>query len=303
MKIRQFLFSARATGLRDNLSPEAVRVYARDLRNRGLAPATLRSSIAAVQKFARYVAADTETLDLLADLARLYEAEARNTKSKKFEHLQKTGYSPVALIEQAREILQGAEEHNCPRSRHAQRNRAAALALFSVMPVRLADTRFVFGENLFWTGTRYKIETELSKSSYTWTTDIDPRLNVFIDALILRGADPAWLGYMREACLSEKRSLFITNDGCPAAYGYVSGCWRREVGTGEHIARTVLHTFMGVQMGQAGTDMAMASCGQRNHTTAQAYQGDALSMAQRIKGQAELQKVANQGGPELFEFK
>ncbi|WP_052245251.1 hypothetical protein [Halocynthiibacter namhaensis] len=64
-----------------------------------------------------------------------------------------------------------------------------------------------------------------------------------------------------------------------------------------------LNEGMGVQMGQAGTDMAMASCGQRNHTTAQAYQGDALSMAQRIKGQAELQKVANQGGPELFEFK
>ncbi|WP_058280687.1 hypothetical protein [Ruegeria denitrificans] len=303
MKMRQFLFSARAAGLPDALSTEAVRAYARDLRNRGVAPGTLRSSFAAVQKFARYVAAGTETLDLLADLVRIYEAQARKTKGKKFNHLQKTGYSPVALIEQARDILQGAEEHDCPRSRHAQRNRAAALALFSVMPVRLADTRFVFGENLFWTGTQYTIETELSKSGYAWTTDIDPRLNVLIDALILRGANPAWLDHMRQTCLAEKRSLFINNDGTPVAYGYVSDCWRREVGTGEHIARTVLHTFMGIEMGQAGTDMAMASCGQRNHATATAYQGEALAMAQRMKGQAELREIANQGELEMFEFK
>ncbi|NKX28495.1 hypothetical protein HGE68_01180 [Rhodobacteraceae bacterium R_SAG6] len=303
MKMRQYLFSTRAAGLPDALSADAVRTYARDLRNRGVAPATLRSSFAAVQKFARYMAADTETLDLLAALVRIYEAEARKSKSKKFEHLQKSGYSPVALIEQAREILQGAKEHNCPRSRHAQRNRAAALALFSVMPVRLADTRFVFGENLFWTGSQYAVDTALSKSGYAWATDFDPRLNIFIDALILRGADPTWLDHMRETCLSEKRSLFITNDGTPVAYGYVSDCWRREVGTGEHIARTVLHTFLGVEMGQAGTDMAMASCGQRNHATAEAYQGDALAMAQRMKGQAELCRVANQGELEVFEFK
>jgi hypothetical protein len=303
MKMRQFLHSARAAGLPDALTEDAVRAYARDLRKRGLAPATLRSSFAAVQKFARYVGADTETLNLLADLVRIYETEARNAKSKKFQQLQKTGYSPVALIEQARDILQSAEEHDCPRSRHAQRNRAAALALFSVMPVRLADTRFVFGDNLSWTGTQYTVETELSKSGYAWTTDIDPRLNVLIDALILRGADPAWLDHMREACLAEKRSLFINNDGTPVAYGYVSDCWRREVGTGEHIARTVLHTFMGVEMGQAGTDMAMAACGQRNHATADAYQGDALSMAQRMKGQAELREVAYQGDLKMFEFK
>ncbi|MCA2008631.1 hypothetical protein [Tritonibacter mobilis] len=303
MKMRQLLFSARAAGLPDALSTAAVRAYARDLRNRGVAPATLRSSFAAVQKFARYMAAETETLDLLADLVRIYEAEARKSKSKKFEHLQKTGYSPVALIEQAREILQGAEKHNCPRSRHAQRNRAGALALFSVMPVRLADTRFVIGENLFWTGSQYTVDTALSKSGYAWATDIDPRLNIFIDALILRGADPVWLDHMRETCLAEKRSLFIKNDGTPVAYGYVSDCWRREVGTGEHIARTVLHTFIGIEMGQAGTDMAMASCGQRNHATAEAYQGEALAMAQRMKGQAELREIANKGELEMFEFK
>lgn len=303
MKLRQLLCSARAAGLPDELSVDTVRAYARDLRSRELAPATLRSSFAAVQKFARYTAADDETLELLADLNRVYETKANRAKSKKFEHLQNTGYSPVELVNQAHEILSGVAMIHNPRSKQERRNRAAALALFSVMPVRLADTRFVFGETLFWTGERYTIETVLSKSGYPWAADIDPRLNVFIDTLILRGCDPVWLDQLREECLANKRALFITNIGEPVAYGYVSDRWRAAVGTGEHIARTILHTFLGIELGQEGTDMAMAANGQRHHGTAKAYQDDALAMAQRMKGQTELMNVAQQSDLKMFEFR
>ena len=303
MKLRQLLCSARTAGLPDELSVETVRAYARDLRSRELAPATLRASFVAVQKFARYIATDDETLELLADLTRVYETKAHNAKSKKFEHLQNTGYSPVELVKQAHEILSGVAMIHSPRSKQERRNRAAALALFSVMPVRLADTRFVFGETIFWTGEHYTVETVLSKSGYPWTTDIDPRLNVFIDALILRGCDPIWLEQMREECLADKRALFITMTGEPVAYGYVSDRWRAAVGTGEHIARTILHTFLGIELGQEGTDMAMAANGQRHHGTAKAYQDDALAMAQRMKGQTELTNVAQDGDLTMFEFK
>ena len=303
MKMRQLLCSARAAGLPDVLSAESVRAYARDLRDRDLAPATLRSSFAAVQKVARYIAADDETLSLLADLTRLYETEAHKAKSKKFQHLQKTGYSPVALINQAHGILSEVDELQSPRSRQERRNRAAALALFSTMPVRLADTRFVFGETLFWNDGRYSIETRLSKSHYPWATEVDSRLNIFIDTLILRGADPVWIDHMRDACFEQKRALFVTSTGDPVAYGYVSDLWRSAVGTGEHIARTILHTFLGIELGQAGTDMAMAATGQRHHATAKAYQDDALGMAQRLKGQAELTKIATQTEMEMFEFR
>lgn len=302
MKMRQLLCSARAAGLPDVLSPESVRAYARDLRKRDLAPATLRSSFAAVQKVARYIAADDETLSLLADLTRLYETEAHKAKSKKFQHLQKTGYSPVALINQAHGILDEVDELQSPRSRQERRNRAAALALFSVMPVRLADTRLVFGETLFWKAARYSIETRLSKNHYPWATEVDPRLNIFIDSLILRGADPAWIDHMRDSCFVQKRALFVTSTGDPVAYGYVSDRWRAAVGTGEHIARTILHTFLGIELGQAGTDMAMAATGQRHHATAKAYQDDALGMAQRMKGQAELANVAQDSDLTMFEF-
>lgn len=302
MKIRQLLCSARLAALPDEISVDAVRAYARDLNERKLAPATLRASFAATLKFARYISADPEAIKLLEELSRIHEKKARQAKSKKFQHLQNTGYSPVAIIKQAQAILDDTPNMKSPRTRHAQRNQAAALAIFSVLPVRLADTRFIFGKTLFWNGSRYTIEMTLSKSGYPWITDLDPRLNIFIDALILRGCNPVWLEEMRDKCLQEHRALFITNEGTPVAYNYVSDCWRQTVGTGEHVARTILHTFLGVELGEAGTDLAMAATGQRRHATAVAYQGDALAMAQRMKGQAKLRDVANTFEPSIFEF-
>ena len=37
---------------------------------------------------------------------------------------------------------------------------------------------------------------------------------------------------------------------------------------GEQIARTILHTFLGVEFGQAGTDLAIATIGQSSPETA-----------------------------------
>ncbi|MBW0157621.1 hypothetical protein [Sedimentimonas flavescens] len=302
MKARQLLRSARDADLPDQLSEAAVRAYARDLRERQLAAATLRASFSALLKFARYTGADEATVDLLAELSRTYEAKAAKAPKQKFAHLQNTGYSPVALIEKASTILAAAQALPCPRERHAQRNRAAAIALFSVMPVRLADTRLIFGKTLFWADKAYAIDARLSKTGYHWAAKIDTRLNTFIDALILRGCDPDWLDQMRQDCLASRRALFITHAGKPVAYNYVSDAWRREVGTGEHIARTVLHTFLGIKLGQAGTDMAMSACGQTSHQTAAAYQGDALTMAQRMRAQQELQDITKAADHGMFAF-
>ena len=71
-------------------------------------------------------------------------------------------------------------------------------------------------------------------------------------------------------------------------YNYVSDAWRAEVGTGEQIARMVLHTFLGIGSGHAGTDMVKATHGQRSDRIEGEYRGDALAKAQRLKGQAEI---------------
>ena len=303
MKLRQLLCSARKAGLDDALSVATVRSYARDMRDRELAAATLRASFSALLKFARYTSADAAVIALLAELHNIYEAKARTAPKKKYERLHETGYSPAALINLAKSLLDETPSLPTTREQHGQRNRAAAIALFSVMTVRLADTRLAFGESIAWQDDGYLVDLSLSKTGEQWTALLDERLTPFIDALILRGCDPAWLPHMRKECHARKRPLFVTSSGEPVAYNYVSDAWRAELGTGEHIARTVIHTFLGIELGLAGIDMAKAACGQRADGIEKEYQGDALAKAQRLKGQAEIAALPDDDAADLFALK
>lgn len=302
MKLRQFAWSAKNAGLPVKFSVDAVKAYTRDMRRRGLVAATQLASFSALKKSARYVAADQEVLALLSELIRKTEEKSKKAPKKKYEKLQKTGYSPVAIIDQAVDLLKEARLLTCPRSQQARQNTAAALALFSVLPVRLADTRINFGEHLSWQEGGYELHITLSKDDETYDAKIDPRLNRFIDALILRGCDEVWLGQMREDCLNSNRPLFIRNDGEGVGYNYISDCWRKIFDTGEHIARTIQHTFLGIEFGIAGTDMAMAACGQTSPETAAAYQDKVVGMARRLQGQKFLAGIVDDKQLKLFEF-
>lgn len=303
MKMRQLLCSAREASLPDELSPETVRAYARALLARNLAAATLRASFSAVLKVSRYIAADATTIALLAELCRIYETKANNSQKQKYAKLQQTGYSPVAIFDHASRLLDGVLPTMSPLEQQAQRNRAAALAIFAVLPIRLTDTRLVFGQTLLWKNGTYVIDTRLSKNKKAWSTDLEPEFNLFIDALILRGCDPIWLDPMREGCLVQQRPLFITTSGDAVAYNYVSDAWRRELGTGEHIARTILHTFLGIELGLAGVDMAKAACGQRGYGIEREYQDDTLNKAQRLTVQAKISKISESTVGDPFTFK
>ena len=302
MKMRQLLYAAREESLPDELSPETVRAYARALRSRELAAATLKASFSAVLKVSRYIGADEVTIALLAELCRIYETKAKGSKKQKYAKLQQTGYSPVAIYDHASQLLDGVLPTMSPLDQHARRNRAAALAIFTVLPIRLADTRLVFGKTLLWKDGFYAIETRLSKSQREWSTDLQPEVNRFIEALILRGCDPLWLDQMREDCIAQQRPLFITTSGDPVGYNYVSDAWRRELGSGEHIARTILHTFLGIELGIAGIDMAKAACGQRGFGIEKEYQDEILGKAQRLKVQAELSKITKSIDGDPFAF-
>lgn len=302
MKMRQLLCSAREASLPDELSPETVRAYARALLARGLAAATLRASFSAVLKVSRYIGSDATTIALLAELCRIYETKANGSQKQKYAKLQQTGYSPVAIFDHAFRLLGGVLPTMSPLEQQAQRNRAAALAIFAVLPIRLTDTRLIFGQTLLWKNGTYVIDTKLSKNKEAWSTDLEPEFNPFIDALILRGCDPIWLDQMREDCIFQRRSLFITTSGDAVGYNYVSDAWRRELGTGEHIARTILHTFLGIELDLAGVDMAKAACGQRGYGIQKEYQDDTLNKAQRLMVQAELNEIVKpfEGDPFAF---
>jgi len=302
MKLRQFAWSANNAGLPVRFSVDAVKAYVKDVRGRGLVAVTQLASFSALKKSARYVAADQEVLELLSELMRATEGKARKAPKKKYEKLQKTGYSPVQIVDQAVDLLAETQALTCLRAQQARRNTAAALALFSVLPIRLADTRLNFGEHLSWREGRYELHLTMSKNEQAYGAEIDPHPNQFIDALILRGCDEAWLDQMRADCLESNRPLFIRNDGEGVGYNYISGCWRSIFGTGEHISRTILHTFLGIELGSAGTDMALAANGQKSPKTAAAYQDQMVSRARRLQCQKSFEGMVGDTHQRLFEF-
>jgi len=195
----------------------------------------------------------------------------------------------VDVIKEAEALLREAKATQPRRSRRTLENAAAALALFALAPVRLADTALHFGRQLRWDAEGWSLTMHLSKGKNAYGLRFDRRVAPYIDALILRGADPAWLDDLRDDCLARQRALFLTPAGTPAGPGYVSDLWRRHLGTGEHIARTLIHA-------QVPTRTAMLMTGQRSERTSKAYQGEEFARQALATAQTAMEAELNELG-------
>jgi hypothetical protein len=86
------------------------------------------------------------------------------------------------------------------------RNYAVALVLMCPFPLRVADTILRFGENLTWTGETYRLYIpSTSKNGEPFQAILHPFFRVFVDKLVLQGADPEYLDELREKCHGEQR--------------------------------------------------------------------------------------------------
>jgi hypothetical protein len=103
-------------------------------------------------------------------------------------------------------------------------------------------------------------------------------LTPFLDALLLRGLDEAFLPAVRERAIREQRPLLTLRSERKVFDQYVSHAWRRHFGTGQHISRTLVHTQLG-KLGPEGVEAALASCGQRDERTRKFYQGKSVAEA------------------------
>jgi hypothetical protein len=163
-------------------------------------------------------------------------------------------------------------------------NEGAVLALWTFLPLRLADGRLRWGEDIAWDGSRWRVELTTQKAKVPLQGRLHPRLTPFLDALVLRGLDPAWLEEMRARSGAERLPVLRDVDDRMRAKGYPSKVWRTHMGTGAHIARTRIHTELG-QLGAEGVECALALCAQSDPRTAQAYQGTAMRRSRQQAGQ------------------
>ncbi|WP_424934428.1 hypothetical protein [Amaricoccus macauensis] len=85
---------------------------------------------------------------------------------------------------------------------------------------------------------------------------IHPSVQQFVDAVLLQDDDPKYLDVLRERAEQMMWPLFIHPNGSEVAPNYVSQVWSTELGTGAHIARTIVYDFL-FALGENATRGAM----------------------------------------------
>jgi hypothetical protein len=162
---------------------------------------------------------------------------------------------------------------------------AASIAIWTLLPLRLADGRLRWGEDVCWDGSRYRIDVDTQKAEVPLRGRLHPTLTPFLDALLLGGVDPTYLDVMRERAQADGLPLFRDTMGRMLGVRYPSTVWRAQMGTGAHIARTRVHTELG-RLGPEGVEAALALCAQRDPGSAADCQEQAVARVMMERGQA-----------------
>ena len=182
------------------------------------------------------------------------------------------------IFEHAFDMLGQADNMKDRRVAQKLRNHAVALVLMCPFPLRVADTILKFGDNLAWTGETYHLFVpSTSKNSEAFQATLEPFFRLFIDKLVLQGADPEYLEELREKCIVERRLLFESHDGSAPFDTYVSYVWAQVYGTGSHIARAKIHNDLAV-FGLKGVEGALKACTHRSSKSAEHYRTKAFQV-------------------------
>ena len=241
-----------------SLNVETAILYERSLlnRERPLAAATIRSSIVHLRDFTLYLGLDEAIVEHLSARLVLHERRvARSTPLKETKIEKIPTYTEI--FEQAFEMLGQADDTRERRVAQKLRNHAAALVLMCPFPLRVADTLLKFGDNLTWTGETYHLYVpSTSKNDEPFQATLLPFFRLFVDKLVLQGADPAYLDELRNKCMLDTRLLFESHNGSAPFDTYVSYAWAQVYGTGSHIARAKIHNDLAI-FGLEGVEAAL----------------------------------------------
>lgn len=262
-----------------DLTTELAIAYERSLHRREepLSAHTITKYLQDIKTFARYLGAEPKFQDHIADRHRRQAKHAEKAPTRlDFRAAKVPDFQAVLSL--SFEMLTKARETIRLESAHALRNRAAAIALVSPLPLRIADLTVFFGRNITWNGERYHLHIpETSKKRHPYNANIHPVFGHFIDQLILHERPSSQLENAREACLREGRALFVNRTGEPVHRHYVSECWWHVFGTGSHVARAKIHDQL-ARLGPRGVELALAACGQKSEEAAEFYRSRAFDL-------------------------
>lgn len=278
-KICELAKVAVDSGYHISITVETAIAYEKSLleREKLLAKETIKSSLIHIRDFAAYLGAPEIVLGHLRARTRFHERRAAKSPKLKEQKIMKVP-SYTAIFEHAFDLLGQAANTGSKRVAQRCRNHAAALVLFCPFPLRVADTQLRFGENVTYDGEQYQLFVPAtSKNGEPFHARVASFFGLFIDELVLQGADKAYLEELRHRAIAQKRLLFENHGGEPVFDMYVSYAWRETYGTGSHIARTKIHDELAVY-GLAGVEGALRACSHRSERSAEHYRTRAFTM-------------------------
>jgi hypothetical protein len=251
--------------------------------DQGNRPATRHTAVMRLRQFGEALGLDAELLDDLRTHENVLRRKTGAVVPLKFAKLDRLPDLKATWKLAASLLAKSAAE---PRRQSALRllNETAVIALWTLLPLRLRDGQLRWGRDVRFDGTRYRVDIETSKENEPLRGALHEVLTPFLDALVLRNLDPLWLAEMQCRSMADELPLFRDVDGRMLARTYPSKVWRAHFGTGAHISRSRVHTELG-QLGSEGVEAALALAAQRDERSRVFYQGKAVAVAQRRKGQ------------------
>jgi hypothetical protein len=231
----------------------------------------------ALLRFARYTSAPADLVEALGIALERRKLEKEKVLALKHRKAAEIG-AVRTVLEKAVEQLARSRTERTLTWRMTRLNQAASLALFVLLPVRLSDTCLVWGRHIGWDGDSYFVNFITNKTRAPVRRQLPAFLTPFLDALLLRGLDEAFLPAVRERVIKDRRPLLALRSERKVFDAYVSHAWRTHFGTGQHISRTLVHTQLG-KLGPEGVEAALFACVQRDERTRKFYQGKAVADA------------------------
>lgn len=190
----------------------------------------------------------------------------------------------TTILPRAEAILTNAIKPTNPAKRLIRRNRALAIALPPMTPLRREWHELRFGRDLVWSEGRYRFRGyKLRKTRHRpgreeYPGSVHPSVCHFVDARLLQDDDPKYLDALRKTAEQQEWPLFVHPDGTLVAENYVSQVWSVEFGTSAHICRSIVYDVVFA----ISEDATRAGMLMNDHVSQQArekYTGDRAKQA------------------------
>lgn len=288
-KLCQYGWFLRESGLPLDFTISSLRAfYAYETtriskRNAPLRPATVKATFTDLRDFLRYSKAYPKSLTKeLKKLLKKLRDRAEVQTSQKFAAL--AGIDITTIHPRADKIHANVSKKANPANRHIQRNRAMAIAVPPLTPLRREWHELRFGRDVVWADGRYRLrDYKLRKTRHhigreAYPGSVHPSVQHFVDERLLQDDDAKYLDALRAKAESEEWPLFVHPNGTMVAVNYVSQVWSTEFGTGAHICRSIVYDIVFA----ISEDATLAGMLLNDHTSRQArkkYTGDQAKQA------------------------